>query len=118
MARRAFVGVCADGIDAVDPAFAGEEHGADERGGLDSGKSAEFFEDAVVEGGADFVVGEVVALKVDVGGDDVVGGEAAVEGGEMDEAFGEESGDEEEGGAGEDLRSDEPASQESAAARS
>ena len=35
----------------------------------------------------------------------------------MDEAFGEESGDEQEGGAGEDLRSDERAAQEAAAAR-
>ena len=67
--------------------------------------------------GAVFVLGEGVALEEDVGGDDVVGGEAAVQGGEMDEALGEESGDEQKGGAGEDLGSDEAAAQQAAAAR-
>ena len=52
----------------------------------------------------------------DIGGDDVVGGEAAVEGGEMDEALGEKSGDEKKRGAGEDLGSDEDAAEEIAAA--
>ena len=103
------------GVDAVDPAFAGEEHVADEGDGLDSGQSAEFLENAVVEAGAGFVFGEGFALQVDIGGDDVVGGEAGVEGGEMDEALGEESGYEEEGGAGEDLCSYEDAAEEVAA---
>ncbi len=75
------------------------------------GELAEFVEDTVVEGGADFVFFEVVALQVDVGGDDVVGGETFIEGREMGEAFGEESGDEEKSGAGEDLGSDEPAAE-------
>ena len=39
---------------------------------MNSGKSAEFFEDAVVEAGAVFVVSEVAALQDDVGGNDVV----------------------------------------------
>ena len=69
-----------DGGDAVDPALAFEEHGADEGGGLDSRDSAEFVEDAVVEGGANFVFLEVFALEIDVGSDDVVGREAFVEG--------------------------------------
>ena len=105
-----------DGSDAVDPTLAFEDHGADERDGLNAGKGAEFGEDSVVEGGTDFIVFEVVALKIDVGGDDVVDGETLVEGGEVEKAFGEESGEKKEGGAGEDLGSDEPAAEERAAA--
>jgi hypothetical protein len=73
-------------------------------------------ESAVVEAGAVLVFAEGVALEVDICGDDVVGGEVAVEGGEMDEALDEEFGDEKECGVGEDLRSDEDATQEIAAA--
>jgi hypothetical protein len=76
---------------------------------LDSGQGAEFFEDAVVEVGAVFVFGEGLPLQVDVSGDDVVGGESAIEGGEIGEAFCEESGDEQKRGAGEDLGPDEGA---------
>ena len=72
---------------------------------------SEFCEDAIVEAGAVFVFAEGVALEVDIGGDDVVGGETFVEGGEMGEALGEESGDEEKSGAGKDLGSDEPAAE-------
>ena len=71
----------------------------------------ESVENAVVEGDTDFVVFEFVALEKDVGGDDVVGGEALVEGGKMDEALGEESGDEQERGAGKDLGSNKPAAE-------
>jgi hypothetical protein len=78
---------------------------------LNAGEGVELLKDSVVECGADFVVLEVVALEEDVGGHDVIGGEAFVEGGEMEEALGEESCDEEEGGAGEDLCSDEPAAE-------
>jgi hypothetical protein len=83
---------------------------------LDSGQGAEFFEDAVVEAGAVFVFGEGLALQVDVSGDDVVGGESAIEGGEIGEAFCEESGDEQKRGAGEDLGPDEGAAEKIAAA--
>jgi hypothetical protein len=55
---------------------------------LNARECAEFGEDSFVEGGADFVCFEVVALEVDVGGEDVVGGETFVEGGEVEEAFG------------------------------
>jgi hypothetical protein len=77
---------------------------------LDAGKSAQLFEDSVVEVGAVFVFAPGVALKKDVGGCDVVGGEAFIEGGEMNQAFCEESGDEQKSGAGEDLRCNQPAS--------
>ena len=43
--------------------------------------------------------------------DDVAGGEAFVGGEEMAEAAGKEGGDEEQGGAGEDLPADEPAAE-------
>jgi hypothetical protein len=83
---------------------------------LDSGKSAQFFQDAVVEAGAVLVLAEGIALEVDVGGDDVAGGEAAVGGGEVDEAFGEKAGEEQEGSAGEDLGSYEASAQQAASA--
>ena len=106
-----------DGRHAVDPALAFEDHGADERDGLHARKGVEFFEDAIVEGSTHFVFFEAVALEEDVGGEDVIGGEAFVEGGEMNEALGKESGEEQKGGAGEDLCSDEPATEQGAAAR-
>ena len=93
--------------DAVDPAFAFEDHGADERDGLDAGEGAKFCEDAVVEADSDLVVCEGRALEEDVGSDDVFGGEAFVEGGEIGEALGEEPGDEKKRRAGKDLGPDE-----------
>ena len=70
--QRVFLVGLAGDHDSVYPAFSCEQHGADQRCRLDSGKSAEFFEDAVVEAGAVFVVREGAALQDDVGGDDVV----------------------------------------------
>ena len=62
------------------------------------------------------VIVEEMLKLADIRGEDVVGGETFVKGGETEEAFGQESGDEEEGGAGEDLGSDEPAAEKAAAA--
>ena len=70
--QLAFVVGLAGDDDSVYPAFTGEQHGTNQRCRLNSGKSAEFFEDAVVEAGAVFVVSEVAALQDDVGGNDVV----------------------------------------------
>jgi hypothetical protein len=82
-----FVGGLGDGNDAVYSAFSGEQHVADQRSRLEAGKSAQFFEDAVVEAGTVLVLAEGIAMEVDVGGDDVVGREALVKGGEMDETL-------------------------------